>query len=165
MNSFPKQDVLAACSQYGPGLIVPAGLDGIKIMAAIASNESSVGANCGPRHEPAYEAGGAGWAQPAMAPLLAQYPPVGNPPQSPAAMSYGPWQMMFVNFQFQRVYTPAQLQSDLGICAREFVRFFNGYVAGKHPQGLDEIGAIWNMGHIAPDPAYTDRLQQAYDSA
>jgi hypothetical protein len=169
MNSFPKIAVLAACAQYGPLLKVPAGLDGERVMIAIAAVESgggdvgSVGHNCGPRHEPAYESGGARWAQVAMAPLLAQYPPIGMPPQSPAACSYGPWQMMFLNFQ--RCYTPAQLESGLEICASEFVRWFNQYMGPKHPQNLAEIGEIWNVGHITPDPAYTAKLQKSYDSA
>jgi hypothetical protein len=162
VNSFPKAAVLAACQQYGSQLEVPEGIDGIKLMIAIASNESNIGVNCGPRHEPAYEATGAAWAQKAMAPLLAQYPPVGNPPQSPAACSYGTWQMMFVNY---KDVTPSQLLTDLEACAQNFVRFFNTVLMAKHPQTLAEIGEIWNMGHIAPDPVYTNRLQIAYNQA
>jgi hypothetical protein len=162
MANFNKQDVLNACAQYGPSLTVPAGLDPIKVMAAIASNESSFGKNCGPRHEPAYEAGGAVWARKAMAPLLVQYPPTGDPPQSPAACSYGPWQMMFLNFQ--RIYAPSFLSNSLETCAAEFVRWFNDYVVGKHPQSLVEIGEIWNAGHITPDLAYTNKLEVAYKS-
>ena len=164
MTSFAKQDVLNACAEYGPSLTVPVGLDPVKVMIAIASNESSLGANCGPRHEPAYEAGGAAWAQKAMAPLLAQYPPVGDPPQSPAAMSYGPWQMMFLNFSGVGQQRIIAGYVDLIDYAVEFVRYFNSYVAEHTPQDLDEIGEIYNAGHITPDPAYTNRLQQAYDS-
>jgi hypothetical protein len=163
MNSFPKAQVLAACQQHGPALSVPPSLDPVRVMIAIASNESSLGADCGPRHEPAYEAGGAHWAQAAMTPLLALYPPAGDPPESPAACSYGPWQMMFLNFT--RGLTPEQLESDLDLCAREFVRWFDSYVASKIPQCLADIGDIWNLGHIAPDPAYTNKLQAAYDAA
>lgn len=163
MNSFAQQDVLAACEFYGEQLRVPAPLDGVKVMRAIASVESSMGANCGPRHEPAYEANGALWARVSMAPLLAIYPPVGNPPQSPAAMSYGPWQLMFLNFE--RCFTPQQLETDIDVCAREFVRWFNSYVVGDKPQDLAEIGEIWNAGHITPDPAYVAKLQAAYGAA
>jgi hypothetical protein len=163
MNSFPHGDVLAVCAQYGPQLHVQAGLDPVRVMAAIASNESSMGVNCGPRHEPAYEANGAAWARAAMAPLLAKYPPVGSPPQSPAACSYGPWQMMFVNFQN---CTPDQLLSDIDACALNFVRFFNGYViATKKASNLAEIGEVWNTGRITSDPAYVAKLQAAYDAA
>jgi hypothetical protein len=129
-------------------------------MAAIASNESSLGADCGPRHEPAYEAGGAVWARKAMAPLLSLYPPVGEPPQSPAACSYGPWQMMFLNCPGA---SPEILLSDLEACAGFFVKQFNSYVEGaQHAVTLEEIGEVWNMGHIAPDPAYTTKLAAAY---
>ena len=162
--SFTKLAVLLACEQYGTQLQVPAGLDGAKVMQAIASNESSLGANCGPRHEPAYEANGAPWARNVMTALLALYPPVGDPPQSPAACSYGPWQMMFCNFD--STATPARLLVDLDLCARNFVRFFNAYVMGSQKaQTLADIGEIWNMGHIAPDPAYVVKLQAAYSAA
>lgn len=163
MNSFPKAAVLAACQQYGSQLKVPSGLDGARVMQAIASNESSLGADCGPRHEPAYEANGALWARKAMARLLAQYPPVGDPPQSPAACSYGPWQMMFLNFENA---TPGQLETDLDLCAQNFVRFFNAYVIGEmKAETLADIGEIWNEGHEGVDVAYVTRLQAAYDAA
>lgn len=174
MNSFKTEDVIAACRLRGPQLRLPkdSGLDGARVMQAMAAVESSTGADCGPKHEPAYEAGGAVWARNTMAPLLKQYPPRGNPPQSPAAMSYGPWQMMFINFQ--RHVTPYMLLTDLDLCATEFARHFNSFVLAKLATGaanptpetlLAEIGEIWNLGHIAPDTAYTDKLKAAYDAA
>jgi hypothetical protein len=169
MNSFAQQDVLAACEFYGDQLAVTAPLDGVKVMIAIAAVESGggdvkfIGNDCGPRHEPAYEANGAAWAQKAMAPLLAVYPPIGAPPQSPAACSYGPWQMMFCNFVSA---TPAELESNLDLCARNFLRFFNAYVIGSQKaKTLADIGEVWNMGHKGPDPAYVAKLQIAYDAA
>lgn len=171
MTSFPVQDCLDVCAQYGPSLHVPAGLDPVKVMTAIGAVESGggdvnqIGHNCGPRHEPAYEADGVPWAKKAMAPLLAKYPPVGKPPQSPAACSYGMFQMMFLNFS-----TPAQEVIIAGaatveLYAQEFISWFNSYVVHKNPQSLADIGSIWNAGHITQDLPYTTKLQKAYDAA
>jgi hypothetical protein len=160
MDSFPQDEVLAACATYGPKLNVPDGLDAVKVMIAVASNESSLGANCGPRHEPAYDVGGslAGGAQ---AGLLAEY-------GRAAACSYGPWQMMFANFQSRDV---SGLSTDLDLLSQEFVRFFNAYViAGRKATTLEQIGQVWNGGHVMTNPgsgvvAYCRELQAAYDAA
>jgi len=155
MNSFPKQEVLDVCAQYGPRLRVPAGLDARRVMAAIAQVESGLGGNCGPRHEPAYDTGGKVWNQsPAQRQLVARW-------KSDGASSFGPWQMMLPNCQG---HTPAEMRSDLDVCALLFVSQFNLYVIGlRNAQTLAEIGEVWNMGHIAPDPEYVAKLQAAYD--
>lgn len=167
MNSFPKADVLAACAQYGPqlNLVTTAGadgtpLDGIRLMIAISFNESTFGANCGPRHEPAYDNGGS-YATGGQIALLSTY-------GSAAACSYGPWQMMFGNFVNA---TPTQLLTSLDACAQQFVRFFNSYVIhGHHAASISDIGQIWNGGHVSANPspgvmAYCTKLQTAYDQA
>jgi len=159
-SSFLTADVLAACTQYGPQLHVPAPLDGVMTMRAIASNESSIGANCGPRHEPAYDVGGTYGNGPIMKPLLAAY-------GSAAASSYGPWQMMFCNYS--GAYSPAELLTDLQANAVEFVRFFNNTVA-RRVTSLSDIGQVWNSGHVSANPSpgvatYVSRLQAAYDVA
>ena len=158
-SSFLRADVLAACIRYGPQLQGPAGLDPVRLMAALSFNESSIGANCGPRHEPVFDVGGAYGDGPIMRPLLDEY-------GSAAACSYGPWQMMLCNYG--RAYTPSQLLTDLQANAEEFVRFFNLNVL-KHrgAKTLNDVGQVWNSGHIvsAPSPgvsAYCQRLQEAY---
>lgn len=151
--NFPKADVLAACDAYGRQLQVDSGLDGRGVMAAIASNESSLGADCGPRHEPAYDIGGSLASGKGQAMLLAKF-------GRAAACSYGPWQMMFDNFQHE---DPETLETSLPICSQEFVHWFNAYVI--HTRGaktLAEIGEVWNLGHIGPDPAYVAKLEAAY---
>jgi hypothetical protein len=161
MNSFPKADVLAACAKYGPQLKVPTGLDGERLMVALASNESSLGANCGPRHEPAYDVGGTVWASsPAQRALVAQYGRLG-------ASSFGPWQTMLINCP---AATPAQLETDISACAAAFVAFFNSYVAHQQSANVAQIGQIWNCGHIYrtsnPPPGvvqYCADLQKAYN--
>lgn len=166
MVSFLRAYVLAACQQYGPQLKVPAGLDGVKLMQAIATVESSFGVNCGPRHEPGYDVGGSVWRHSqAQQDLVRLYPspPDSAVPESPAAMSYGPWQTMLVNC---RSNSPEAMNTDLDACASVFVSEFNSYVIGVcKAASLDEIGECWNAGHITPDPAYTAKLEAAYSAA
>jgi hypothetical protein len=161
MNSFPKMDVLAACAKCGPVLKVPTELDGERVMAALASNESSTGNDCGPRHEPAYDVGGSVWASsPAQRALVAQYCRLG-------ASSFGPWQLMLINYPG---FSPVELEINLDDCARGCVSHFNSYVAHFEPKNLTEIGQIWNLGHKTVNPPtgvikYCADLQKAYDSA
>ena len=163
MNSFPKSDVLLACAKYGPVLKVPTGLDGERVMIALASNESSLGTNCGPRHEPAYDVGGSAFASsPAQRALVEKYGRDG-------ASSFGPWQLMLINCPG---FTPAELETNLDDCARSFVNHFNSYVAHQQPANVAQIGQIWNGGHIykTPNPPtgvikYCADLQKAYDSS
>lgn len=153
--TFNKADVLAACDTYGRRLDVDPSLDGRGVMTAIASNESSLGADCGPRREPAYDVGGSLAKGKAQALLLARY-------GAAAASSYGPWQMMFDNFESEE---PEELNQSLAVCAQEFVSFFNRYVIGiRRAVTLAEIGEVWNLGHIAPDPAYVAKLEAAYQA-
>lgn len=161
MNSFPKIEVLASCAKYGPVLKVPTGLDGERVMIAIASNESTIGVDCGPRHEPAYDVGGSVWASsPAQRALVAQYGHLG-------ASSFGPWQTMLINCPG---FTPAELETSLDDCARSFVSHFNSYVHQYAPNDIREIGMIWNGGHITRNLSvgilrYCADLQKAYDSS
>lgn len=158
MIFFPKADVIAACQQYGPQLQV-FGLDGAAVMQAIASNESSIGEDCGPRQEPAYSTGGS-LAQGEQAVLNDQY---GDPI---AAASHGPWQMMFGNFREDIQAAIAAETVTLQDYAQEFVLWFNVYVVRiRKAQTLAQIGEVWNLGHIGVDPAYVSKLQAAYEAA
>lgn len=155
MANFAKADVLAACDIYGRQLQVDFTLDGRGVMAALSSNESSIGADCGPRHEPAYDVGGHLASGKGQALLLQKF-------GHAAACSYGPWQMMFDNFETE---DPGVLQTDLDVCAEEFVSWFNRYVIGiRRAVTLADIGEVWNLGHIAPDPAYVAKLEAAYEN-
>jgi hypothetical protein len=154
--NFSKADVLEASLTYGSQMKVAPPLDGRGVMLALSSNESSFGADCGPRHEPAYDIGGSLSHGQEQALLLQQYP-------NQAACSFGPWQMMFVNFT---PYAHAKIANgtvELIDYAQEFVRFFNRYVIGvRKAASLAEIGEVWNLGHIGPDPVYVAKLEKAY---
>lgn len=160
MISFPKSDVLAACRTFGILLTVPDGIDPVACMQAIAANESSLGANCGPRQEPAYSQGGA-LAHGEQQILLMQFGVT-------AASSHGPWQMMFGNFspESQEAIAKNDGSADVRMYAQEFVRFFSRYVMGvRKAESLADIGEIWNLGHIGNDPAYVAKLGTNYAAA
>src|SRR6185503_13131681 len=159
--NFSKEQILEACRTYGPSLLVVSGISGPRVMAALASNESSYGLNCGPRHEPAYDVNGAIYkSNPLQRNLVKEF-------GSAAACSYGPWQMMYINFKGA---LPSELQNDLTLLAQEFVHWFNTYVIKiRHAETVEQIGQVWNLGHITKEPQpgvlrYTQDLQKAYDS-
>lgn len=162
MNSFPKDAVLAACKEYSPMLKIPSSLIAGNVMIAIAAVESGggdvnyVGNNCGPRYEPAYDVGGSIYIKsPNQQTYVRKW-------GKDAACSYGPWQCMFDNCLG---HTPQEMETSIDICAQVFVVQFNNYVEKfRKASTLDEIGEVWNLGHIAPDSSYTTKLQKAYSS-
>lgn len=162
MKSFATSDVIAACSFYGHLLKLPATLDGPRVMLAIAAVESGgadpahAGHNCGPRLEPAYCEGGSFFLKSAVQQqLVEQYGDM-------AAMSYGPWQMMFPNFSEGTF--PRELETNLQTCAVEFVRQFNHFSARWNFCSLDQVGQVWNTGREIPDHDYTTKLGRAYEA-
>lgn len=164
MKGFNQSDVYSFCLKYGPQLKVAHDLNGARVMLAIAKNESSCGLDCGPRHEPRYDVRGAIWASSQLQQMLVdQY-------GSDAAMSYGPWQMMFINFK--RGLDPRVLRVDLNTLSLEFVRFFNSFVIQiRKAQTLEQIGQVWNFGHVVHSGApplgvrqYCTDLATAYAS-
>ena len=154
--NFSKAEILEASLNYGTQLKVPPPLDGRGVMLALSSNESSYGANCGPRREPAYDVGGSLSHGQQQALLLQQYP-------KQAPCSFGPWQMMFINFTPAAQAKIAAGSVELIDYAQEFVQFFNRYVIGvRKAASLAEVGEVWNLGHIGPDPVYVAKLDKAY---
>lgn len=165
MRTFPQIDVAASCQQFGPDLAVSPDLNGAAVMLGIAAVESGggdvkfAGRNCGPRQEPAYSAGGS-LAHGTQAALNSEYG------DAIAAASHGPWQMLFGNFSTETQIAIAAGTVVLPDYAREFVRFFNSYVVRvRRARTLEEMGSVWNLGHIGPDPAYTGKLTKAYEQA
>ncbi len=135
--------VLALCKQYGP-LLNADGIDGRKLMWAIAGNESSFGKNTMPRYEPAYDIGGIYANQQPQNELLKAW-------GKQAAYSYGPWQMMPCN---ARGFTPQELDTDPEKAAQAFVGFFNRYIIGvHHASNFDKFCQCYNSGHWESNPA------------
>lgn len=157
-SSYSKQEISDQCRVSGPQLIgLPDDMDGTQLLWAMSGNESSFGADCAPRHEPAYDVGGTYGSKAVMAPLLAKW-------GSAAACSYGPWQLMFCNAPDG--WSPDNLNS-LNLAGRATVIFLNRQIAQFHPQNLAEIGECWNGGHpmvtpIAGVAAYVHKLTANY---
>jgi hypothetical protein len=141
--NWTQAQVQAACRQYGPSLNVKNivdsyeyPLDGVKLLWALSGEESTWGANCGPRFEPEY------WnhPSPAQKPLNAEY-------GQAAAMSYGPWQVLYVNCV--RFGTPGQIDGDINLSAQAAVSFINSYIIkAVRASNLPEIARAYNSGNI-----------------
>ena len=142
--AFPTYTIVALCQKYGPSLKLPPGIDGAKLLYALAGNESSFGANCTPRHEPAYDVGGHYADSSVCRPLLAQF-------GSAAACSYGPWQLLLANAP---QCTPTELMSDADAACAATVAFLNSYVLGlRKAQTVAQIAEIYNSGCLSQHPA------------
>lgn len=148
---YTRSQIAQACAEYGHEVgPLPVGVDGAQLLWAISGNESSFGANCTPRHEPAFDVGGPY----ADAKLLEKF-------GSAAACSYGPWQIMLANCPDN--YTPADM-NDLDNAAIATILFLNKQLNRFTPSTLAAIGAIWNGGnpHALEHPAvleYAHKLQ------
>lgn len=151
--NFTRAQVAAQCvafgGQVGP---LPDGVDGSQLLWAMAGTESSFGADCTPRHEPAFDVGGAYGSHVPMPALLAIY---GSPA---AACSYGPLQVMLCN---AGGLAPSGFD-DIAEAFHASVTFLNQQLRRFKPQSLAEVAEIWNSGSIRPDPAYVAKLTTNY---
>jgi hypothetical protein len=139
-TSYPPDQVAAFCAQWAPSLqtSLPPSIDAATLLYAFTGNESSFGANCTPRHEPAFDVGGPYAEAPSQAPLLVKFGAAG-------ACSYGPFQIMLCNCPAGT--TPDEMgQLDIAfMCSvtfmkKQFLRFV--------PNDVRSCGAIWNCGHV-----------------
>ena len=152
--NYTREQIAAECRALGGNVgPLPEGVDGAQLLWAIAGVESSFGADCTPRHEPAYDCGGKYATHSPMPTLLDVY-------GSAAAYSYGPWQVMFCNLP--NGVTEGEAEEDLGEIADDSVAFLNMLLRHFRPATLAQVGEIWNAGHITPDPAYEAKLAKAY---
>lgn len=153
--NYTREQIAAECralgSTVGP---LPAGVNGVQLLWAIAGVESSFGADCAPRHEPAYDRGGKYATHSPMPQLLDVY-------GRAAACSYGPWQVLACNLAET---FPAVIhdEAELSEIADDSVAFLNVLLRHFRPKNLAEIGECWNAGHITPDPAYEAKLAKTY---
>jgi hypothetical protein len=172
ISRFTKQQIADACRSVVSLLSaanspLPKGVDAAQLMWAIAGNESSFGANCTPRHEPAYDVGGKYGNGPVMAPLLKLY-------GSAAACSYGPWQIMYCNVPLM-IDSNFESFDDPNQAALISATFLKNQLWKFRPDSLAQIGEIWNEGHeegtaqglpvTSANPevaAYVQQLQKNY---
>lgn len=136
MVAWPRSDVLMQCRALAQ--LAPVGvLNSVWVLAALAENESTLGANCGPRHEPAWDVGGEYASEPIQAQLLEKYP-------YDAACSYGPLQIMFYNCSG---YTPTELNTDLPLVMAASIGYLSRQVKRWNITSLQGVGEMWNWGH------------------
>jgi hypothetical protein len=151
--NFTTAQMIAACVRYGSQIgPLPAGVDGAQLLWALAGNESSFGANCQPRHEAAFDVGGAYATHAPMPIWLERYGSAG-------ACSYGPLQLLLCNAPL--TFGPSSFD-DLNLAVQASIGFLNVLLRQYKPQSLAEIGECWNAGHICPDPAYVAKLAANY---
>ena len=145
--------VASLCRKYGAQLYGLPGIDGGRLMWALAGNESTFGMDPNPRHEPSYCAGGKYFSEA----LTASWGCF-------AHCSYGPWQLMFANVT--PGISPLVLATDPEMCARMSMRFLQVWVLGTNrAKSLAEIGEVYNAGHITQDAGYVGKLTVNYDVA
>lgn len=166
-NNFDKATIARLCERFGGLLKLPpaaAALDPKLVLWALSGNESSFGANCKPRFEPAYFSGRYS-TMPAQAELNAQYGQDG-------AASYSPWQIMLINAPG---FTPEELAQDAEKAITATIGFLNRRVfvqVGAHVAAytLEEIGRDYNHGNYwdgylgADEVAYVANLQRHYNT-
>jgi hypothetical protein len=150
--SWPKQSVVAACVTYAPLVTEIEGIDSRHLLLAMAQKESSMGYDCTPRHEPAWDANGRYASDPQQALLLEQY-------GRDAACSYGPLQVMFYNAPG---YTPHELNTDLSIAMRAAIAYLNKQIRHFSPKTVGEVGQVWNHGSIVRLPNHPSLQVQLY---
>ena len=159
--SFPQSEILALCAEYGPELHIDPSqpqLQGKYVMAAVAANESSLGADCMSTPQAAWDTGGEYASNPIQAGLLLHY-------GSLAACSYSAWQLMLYNCLG---HTPQELNANADLGAKCWVAFFNSYITRKGAITLQQIGQVQNGGHVFGEEVpegvqlYTERLEKNY---
>lgn len=157
--NFTTAEIASQCKLSGPQVgPLPAAVSGAQLLWAMAGNESSFGIRCTPRHEPAFDVGGAYATHAPMPALLAKY-------GSYAACSYGPWQILLAN---AASYTPTDF-SELASAAAATIAYLNQQLRAFRPQTLAAIGSIWNSGgpnhqDIPAVARYIAALEQNYKS-
>lgn len=157
VTRFTRSAVAEACRQFGLTLKnLPPGIGGAQLLWAITGNESSFGADCVPRHEPAYDFGGTYASSPDQASLLERF-------GSAAACSYGPLQVMLCNAPAGS--SPADFD-DLTTAFSHSVYALQRQIDHFHPIRIAEIGYCWNGGHVlnpnTAAKAYGARLALKY---
>lgn len=160
--TFAREEVADACRRWGAKLWVPAGISGPRLLWAISGCESSFGANCTPRHEPAYDVGGRYAENPDQAKLLELYGSAG-------ACSYGPWQIMLVNCLPGA--TPEEMAVNVNRCALETIGFINRRILkAQGATKVSEAAISYNSGRWqwrevpAGVERYAEQCEKYYES-
>ena len=150
--------IASLCKQHAPDLFTPAQwqgtpLDKVRLLWGIAGVESSFGEFCGPKHESGYCVGGRYFDRD----RTLQWGCL-------AHCSFGPWQVMFVNFPFS--VSPLSLmwatdgRDAADLCIRGAVGLLNRII-GRGAQNLAQIVIGYNGP--ANEEQYSARLFECID--
>jgi hypothetical protein len=145
--NYPKSEIAGICLLYGAQLELEGTDDeggqklpivGSQLLFAIAGRESTFGANCKPRLEPAYDLNGRYFKQDTRQRML--YALFGQD----AAKSWGPWQVMLCN---AAGYKPDEMGRDPKKACDAAVKFLNRFVFGvRGARTLSQILDTYNSG-------------------
>ena len=138
-------------------LHAPAGIDGAKLLWAIAGNESAFGEDINPRHEPAYCPNENGRFARNIAGLSTMW-------GCWAHCSYGPWQLMFCN---SNGVSPLTMANDCAAALYQTISFLNSYIFGRlGAKTIEQVGHAYNFGELpepgAPEDSYVTKLKLNY---
>lgn len=148
-----RSTLATLCRQFGKMFtMLPDGIDGAQLLWALAGKESSFGVESNPRHEQGY-CYGHEYFDKDRTRLWGCL----------AHCSYGPWQVMYANFNI--AVSPLEIMAPNGVnlIAGATVQFLQSFVMKQRgAKTLEEIGEVYNSGKIQPDPDYVAKLIQAY---
>lgn len=134
---FTRDQVAQACRMYGPRLTLPAEINGVRLLWALAGCESSFGSNTKPRHEQHYHDLAASGKNAELVRLTRQY-------GCDAHSSFGPWQELLVNCW--RTMRPEDF-ADIDKCAVVTVAFINTRILTlEHATTVKQIAEAYNSG-------------------
>jgi hypothetical protein len=158
---FDRKEIAAACRKWAGFLQAPDGIDGARLLWAIAGCESSFGLNCKPRHEPFYH-------RLAVEKKNAQLVKLTELFGCDAHSSFGPWQLLVVNCS--STMRPEDFL-DVNRACMETALFLNRRVLGaEHADTVQKIAVAYNSGkwewaNMPPGVAqYARQCQGFYDT-
>ncbi len=159
---FTRAQIWTACQVWGAKLLVPADIDGAKLLWALSGCESSFGVNCNRRHEPYYHNLALGGTNAQLNALTAKF-------GCDAHSSFGAWQELLVNCG--ATMSPDQF-ADLDRAALEVTAFINARILlHEKASTVAEIAEAYNSGKwqwlsVPPGVAtYAADCQRYYDAA
>lgn len=136
--NFARAELITTCRKNGSLLdLVGTSIDGVRLLWALAGNESSFGRNCLPRYESAFYTGGAYGSSDQMGPLIAKF-------GHNAACSYGPWQLMLVNAPVGTVPEDFASIDNAALFTVDFIN--HRIIKAQGAKTVEEIADSYNSG-------------------
>lgn len=136
--NFARAELIGVCKKNGALLdLANTGIDGVRLLWALAGNESSFGRDCKPRYESAFYTGGAYGSSDQMVPLITKF-------GHNAACSYGAWQLMLVNAPVGT--TPEDFANLDNACLLTINHINRRIIKAQGAKTVEEIADAYNSG-------------------